>query len=264
MEYKYQKEFPRPFENAVIDIESQDSKALDWRNYSLHKDFKNAVVAKLNDKDVKFNGKFFIGCHMDQDRTITGFDDAIFSQRSTSDNCLLYFVDNSMNIHKIAMVRGWGHLTGTGALNLDPEVAADIQDGFFNWVCDKLNEDCNTDVVTDYKACKPDDPGGGYNAQYDEYFAMKDFIRDSSDKDSMVSHVEEPIPEDNKFRDTIYMPTVQFPNDGEIDDSNNGITWSCASFNESTYTDDPKLTAKRMQTPWYASCLNKKRGKKKR
>jgi hypothetical protein len=30
----------------------------------------------------------------------------------------------------VAMVRGWGHLTGTGALNLPPKEAAAIQDAY--------------------------------------------------------------------------------------------------------------------------------------
>lgn len=35
-------------------------------------------------------------------------------------------------------VRGWGHLTGCGALNLPAEKAAKIQDDFANWVVNKL------------------------------------------------------------------------------------------------------------------------------
>lgn len=36
------------------------------------------------------------------------------------------------------VVRGWGHLTGQGALNLDRKMAADIQDKFAQWVISKL------------------------------------------------------------------------------------------------------------------------------
>ncbi len=39
---------------------------------------------------------------------------------------------------RLLVVRGWGHLTGTGALNLDHKVAADIQDRFAQWVISKL------------------------------------------------------------------------------------------------------------------------------
>lgn len=38
----------------------------------------------------------------------------------------------------ILLLRGWGHLTGCGALNLPPDQAAKIQDGFANWVVNKL------------------------------------------------------------------------------------------------------------------------------
>lgn len=31
------------------------------------------------------------------------------------------------------LVRGWGYLTGTGGLNLSPDVAAKIQDDFCEW-----------------------------------------------------------------------------------------------------------------------------------
>ena len=36
------------------------------------------------------------------------------------------------------LLRGWGHLTGCGALNLPPDQAAKIQDDFANWVVNKL------------------------------------------------------------------------------------------------------------------------------
>lgn len=38
----------------------------------------------------------------------------------------------------IFLLRGWGHLTGCGALNLPAEKAANIQDDFANWVVNKL------------------------------------------------------------------------------------------------------------------------------
>lgn len=36
------------------------------------------------------------------------------------------------------VVRGWGHLTGIGGLNLSPKDAAAIQDLFAHWVISKL------------------------------------------------------------------------------------------------------------------------------
>lgn len=37
------------------------------------------------------------------------------------------------------LVRGWGHLTGCGGLNLPEELAAKIQDGFIAYILGKLN-----------------------------------------------------------------------------------------------------------------------------
>lgn len=37
------------------------------------------------------------------------------------------------------LVRGWGHLTGCGGLNLPGELAAKMQDEFINYILDKLN-----------------------------------------------------------------------------------------------------------------------------
>lgn len=45
-----------------------------------------------------------------------------------NDECLGYF-------------RGWGHLTGSGALNLKPDVAAKIQDEFINDFVSKISKD---------------------------------------------------------------------------------------------------------------------------
>ena len=39
----------------------------------------------------------------------------------------------------VFFVRGWGHLTGSGALNLNPKLAANIQDDFINHVVKTLN-----------------------------------------------------------------------------------------------------------------------------
>lgn len=36
------------------------------------------------------------------------------------------------------VVRGWGHLTGGGAMNLDPNEAMKIQDEFAHWIIGKL------------------------------------------------------------------------------------------------------------------------------
>ena len=37
------------------------------------------------------------------------------------------------------LVRGWGHLIGCGALNLPTKLAGEMQDGFINYILDRLN-----------------------------------------------------------------------------------------------------------------------------
>lgn len=37
------------------------------------------------------------------------------------------------------LVRGWGHLTGCGGLNLPVKLASEMQDGFMNYILDRLN-----------------------------------------------------------------------------------------------------------------------------
>ena len=39
----------------------------------------------------------------------------------------------------LLLVRGWGHLTGGGALNLPPDKAAEIQDAFAEHIVNKLS-----------------------------------------------------------------------------------------------------------------------------
>lgn len=41
--------------------------------------------------------------------------------------------------YKMFRIRGWGMLTGVGGYNLDPEVAAQVQDDFMNYCVEKLN-----------------------------------------------------------------------------------------------------------------------------
>ena len=40
----------------------------------------------------------------------------------------------------IMLIRGWGHLTGTGGLHLKDEDAAKIQDGFGQYIVETLNK----------------------------------------------------------------------------------------------------------------------------
>lgn len=44
-----------------------------------------------------------------------------------------------LNGRSFLIIRGWGYLTGVGGLNLPPEEAAKIQDGFGEWVALKLS-----------------------------------------------------------------------------------------------------------------------------
>ena len=37
------------------------------------------------------------------------------------------------------LVRGWGHLTGCGGLNLPEKLASEMQDGFIDYILDRLN-----------------------------------------------------------------------------------------------------------------------------
>lgn len=41
----------------------------------------------------------------------------------------------------VMLLRGWGHLTGCGALNLPPEEAIEIQDDFGEWIVKKLKQE---------------------------------------------------------------------------------------------------------------------------
>lgn len=42
---------------------------------------------------------------------------------------------------KVILIRGWGHLTGGGALNLPYREAAKIQDDFGEWIVKKLKQE---------------------------------------------------------------------------------------------------------------------------
>lgn len=67
-------------------------------------------------------------------KTINGEDNFKISGLSF-DGCDFY-----QNGDYIFCVRGWGNLTGIGALNLPEEKALEIQDGFVQYIFDKLKE----------------------------------------------------------------------------------------------------------------------------
>ena len=45
-----------------------------------------------------------------------------------------------VNDNPFITIRGWGHLTGIGALHLDHDVAMKIQDDFALWIVNKLKK----------------------------------------------------------------------------------------------------------------------------
>lgn len=45
-----------------------------------------------------------------------------------------------INETPVMLIRGWGYLTGCGALNLPSEEAAKIQDDFGEWIVNKLKQ----------------------------------------------------------------------------------------------------------------------------
>jgi hypothetical protein len=48
--------------------------------------------------------------------------------------------DIKLNGKPFIMIRGWGHLTGTGGLNLPGERAKELQDEFGNYIIEKLTK----------------------------------------------------------------------------------------------------------------------------
>lgn len=46
-----------------------------------------------------------------------------------------------INETPVMLIRGWGHLTGCGALNLPSHEAAKIQDDFGEWIVKKLKQE---------------------------------------------------------------------------------------------------------------------------
>lgn len=49
-----------------------------------------------------------------------------------------YIYDNKDR--EVILIRGWGNLTGIGAMNLPPEEAANIQDTFAEFIVEQLNK----------------------------------------------------------------------------------------------------------------------------
>lgn len=49
----------------------------------------------------------------------------------------------NVNDVNVILIRGWGNLTGSGAMNLPPEEAANIQDTFAEFILEQLNDSAN-------------------------------------------------------------------------------------------------------------------------
>ena len=63
------------------------------------------------------------------------------TKKGTVEGIILYNKEEgtiTIDGNAIILIRGWGHLTGSGGLNLPPKRAAAIQDGFANYIVEKL------------------------------------------------------------------------------------------------------------------------------
>lgn len=67
--------------------------------------------------------------------TINGERESSTKERWRVRNDIDFFLDGVY----MFCVRGWGHLTGTGAMHLPEESAARIQDEFVNYILSKIN-----------------------------------------------------------------------------------------------------------------------------
>ena len=112
------------------------SKSKDWQKVyqlPLHNDkygayawTKNGTMALMFNRGVsKENREDIIACiNGEKQGTIKGL---------TNDNQEFYQDDQ-----EIFCVRGWGHLTGVGALNLPIDKAVNVQDGFIKHILERL------------------------------------------------------------------------------------------------------------------------------
>lgn len=51
----------------------------------------------------------------------------------------MVYINHDGVIKEFILIRGWGHLTGSGGLNLKPEVAAKLQDDLGNYIVETLS-----------------------------------------------------------------------------------------------------------------------------
>lgn len=118
-EFKKYYKFPlKMFEDFYIKVFTQDNKmAFDWLLPCNEKynDLKENLLNKINGEDINIEKTFF---HKE------GY---IYAQGKVT------------NI-KVALIRGWGMLTGVGGYNLPTDKASEIQDAFADYCVEMLNK----------------------------------------------------------------------------------------------------------------------------
>lgn len=95
-----------------------------WEDYDRKFDestekLKPIIVDKINGKDVKI--------------------EHLSNFKYDGDGMIMATYDADGKEYDIMLIRGWGHLTGIGALHLDHEFAAKLQDDFAKYIVDTLN-----------------------------------------------------------------------------------------------------------------------------
>lgn len=85
--------------------------------YKFEDDQMDEIVRKINGEEISFA---YTDLHYD------------------SDNTTIYVTQDGVK-REFIVVRGWGHLTGTGGLNLPPEQAATIQNAFGEYIVKTLS-----------------------------------------------------------------------------------------------------------------------------
>ncbi|ALN97182.1 hypothetical protein [Flavobacterium phage FpV4] len=93
-------------------------KWLDKNSFKVSEEDENTILKILNDTEGIF-------------KTKTKFD---YEYK----NCVINIIINNVS-KPFIMIRGWGHLTGTGGLKLDEKTARKLQDEFAMFIIEKLS-----------------------------------------------------------------------------------------------------------------------------
>lgn len=142
LKHDIEEEYANPYLSEKKRIEAialEDLSFKDYYKFPFHQAKYGSWVYDHNNNFI-FQFENDVDCKRDKIISILNGEVGEYTRRDVRDNKGYIEVKVEDSWEKLLLIRGWGGLTGSGALNLNGEYASKIQDTLAEYIVEKLNK----------------------------------------------------------------------------------------------------------------------------